>query len=199
MSEGFERTERDYSAGEAAELTGVSQVMQRDWRRHGFLEPSVPGKHVRFSLLEICIMALMKVQTDNGKAVSAAHWVAKMTADAAILQIEKCQVGVSIEGLNIGPAQRRKLIYELNSIDEKADATTRYIFLPANKGMSKSLDDNDEMGPTAYCFASLAEMESEVERDWVYGTIFDLQSFAMSLSFKLGEPLITYRLVEDDK
>jgi MerR-like DNA binding protein len=194
----FERTERDFSAMEAAELTGVSQTMQRDWRRHGYLPPSIPGKRVRFSLTDICILALAKIQTNEGKPVEGAIWTAKMSADVAMTQIELCQFGVEFKGIDLDPAGKRKIIYDLNEVEDKDYAASRYVFFPAKGKLHGTIDGSEAEGPTCYHFASLAEMESKVKRNWVYGNIFDLVAFAMSVSFKVREPLITYRLIEGE-
>lgn len=196
MAYKFERLERDYSAKEAAELTDVGQVMQRDWRRHGFLKPSIPGKRVRFSLLEICILALMKVQIDGGKSASAANWVAKMSALAARTQVELWPGNVAIQGVKLSSSEKRKLVHELNEAEDAEESVTRYIFLPSTGLHVDSPLADGEPSPTAYHFASLAEMERNVMPNWVHGSIFDLRSFAASISFKTKEPLVTYRMLE---
>jgi len=71
-----------FTPAAAARITGVSAVLQRDWRRRGYL-PSVPG-HARFStvqLAEIWVMGLLAErgigpQQSKGMAFSAAMRIA---------------------------------------------------------------------------------------------------------------------------
>ncbi len=202
----FDRVERTFSAAEVAEFFGVPEVTQRDWRRRErkgeltteFFRSSEKGKKFQFTLAEACALAMAKVQTDSGKAISGALVTAKLSAEVAIRQIELCQVGVAFEGIDLDAAQRREIIRDLNEFDEDEGAT-RYVFFPAKSEIFATLDGSVAEGPTCYHFGSLAEMEEQVVNNWVYGSIFDLGQFALSLAFKFKEPLVTYRLTEVDE
>ena len=189
----IERIEREFSAGEIAEFIGVSQVMQRDWRRHGYLPPSEPRRRVKFGLLQMAYLGLMKVQIDAGKPPSTASGLAKWTAPLAVMQIEICPPAVKIEGIDLPDSEKRRFMYEMASRTED-EAGSRYLFFPNRQSLPKtSLPGGEDTTPVGcYSFGSLAEMEGAVERDWITGQIFDLEAFAMSLALKAG-PLITYR------
>lgn len=60
---------RDFSPSEAAEITGVSVTLQRDWRRRGLIAPNDTGKWACFSLTEVISMAVMKSFSDAGMSV----------------------------------------------------------------------------------------------------------------------------------
>ncbi|MBT0779442.1 hypothetical protein [Paracoccus sp. pheM1] len=189
----IERIEREFSAGEIAEFIGVSQVMQRDWRRHGYLPPSEPRRRVKFGLLQMAYLGLMKVQIDAGKPPSTASGLAKWTAPLAVMQIEICPPAVKIEGIDLPDSEKRRFMYEMANRTED-EAGSRYLFFPNRQSLPKtSLPGGEDTSPVGcYSFGSLAEMEGAVERDWITGQIFDLEAFAMSLALKAG-PLITYR------
>lgn len=200
----FRTEERSFSAAEVARLTGTSQDQQRDWRRHGFLPRTAPGRRARFSLLELCIIALVKVQTDAGKAVSGAFTVAKFTAPILYTQVELCPLAVRIEGAELKPRDRGGLLRALAEIGEDEEPS-RYVFFPvADPEPSplapdpEFLEDEDRLAG-AYVLGSLQDVEKCIPHAWTYGTIFDLESFAMKLALQVREPLITYFRKADSK
>lgn len=188
----IERIERELSAGEIADFIGVPQTMQRNWRRQNYLPPSDPAKKVRFRLLQTAYLGLMKAQMDSGVAPGKADTIAKMMAPLAVIQISICPMAVAVSGMDLSPHEWRKFVHEMAGIED-GETPSRYLFLPARNSLpTHTLPTGDEETPTScYSFASLAEMEGEVRRDWISGQIFDLQAFAMSLGIKAG-PLITY-------
>lgn len=190
----FDRIEKDFGAMEAAKLTGVSQVMQRDWRRHGFLAPPTPGKRMRFSLLEMCILALTKAQVDAGKAVSGAHHVAAMSSVVALRQIELCAPAVLVEGVSLSYEEKLDFIRQNAGLGPD-DEVTRYLFFTRKTSVpGPGIDPDEEQLNTCQHFATLQEMEENVQRGWVTGEIFDLAAFALALALRADGPLITYKL-----
>lgn len=188
----IERIEREFSAGEIADLIGIPQVMQRDWRRHGFLPPPEPGRRARFKLSEAVYLALMKAQTDSGKGPSGAHELAKWSAMMGVVQISLCPLAVQVEGMDLPIEEKRGFMRRMAGVAE-GEETTRYLFFPAHASLPKTSlpSGEEESKTTCWHFASLAEMEAKVQRDWITGQIVDLEAFAMSLAIKAG-PLITY-------
>lgn len=198
MQNQIERIEREFSAAEIADLVGIPQVMQRDWRRHGFLPPPEPGRRARFKLSEAVYLALMKAQTDGGKGPSGADFLARNSVEVGMKQISLCPLAVKIEGLDLPVEKRRGFLRQMAKAEE-GEETTRYLFFPAHSSLPKASlpSGEDESKTTCWHFASLAEMEAKVKRDWITGQIFDLEAFAMSLALKAA-PLITYRATPED-
>ena len=54
-----------YSAGDATKICGVSQVRQRDWRRHGLL-PSVDSGHVRYDYFDLTRLFALGILNQSG-------------------------------------------------------------------------------------------------------------------------------------
>jgi hypothetical protein len=62
-----------FSAGQASQVTGVTPVMQRDWRRRGFLK-SVDGR-AEFNALDLGELRIMKLMSDLGVGpASSRQW-----------------------------------------------------------------------------------------------------------------------------
>jgi hypothetical protein len=66
----FSRVDAEYTPAEAADVTGVSTALQRDWRRRGILGVIAPGKHSRFKFNHLCEMFALKSFADAGLGVS---------------------------------------------------------------------------------------------------------------------------------
>lgn len=194
----IERIERELSAGEIADFIGVSQMTQRNWRRHNYLPPSDPARKVRFRLLQTAYLGLMKAQIDLGIEPGKADAIATMTAPLAVMQISICPMTVAVTGMDLAPHEWRRFVHEQAGFKD-GELPSRYLFLPSLSSLPKHslLSDEDETPPSCYSFASLAEMEGEVSRNWISGQIFDLQAFAISLGAKAG-PLITYIATPED-
>lgn len=195
----FRVEERSFSAAEAERYAGVAQDQQRDWRRRGFVPPPEPGRRARFSLLQLCILSLVKAQTDTGKAVSGAFVLAKFTAPALHTQIELCPLAVRIEGTAIEEKARPAWLRALANVSQEEEPT-RYVFFPtpdpSPSPMTSSEPEEEDRLASAYHVASLQEIEERVPKAWLHGTLFDLEGFAMKLALQVGEPLITYTLEE---
>ncbi|MGP9789618.1 hypothetical protein [Roseinatronobacter sp. NSM] len=190
----FKSTEKDFGAMEIAKYAGVSQMKQRDWRRHGYLPPAEPGRRARYSILDLCVIALTSIQTEAGKELGAANWIAKMSAGVAKSQIELCPQAVAFEGLELNEDQKRAAMRYAAGLSE-ADIPTRYLFFPNHWVLpSRLLVNSDEAPATCYHFATLAEMEGRIGQDWISGQIFDLKLFAENLAQMIGEPLIHYHV-----
>jgi hypothetical protein len=65
-------TDRTWTAGEAATITGVNTASQLDWRRRGFLVASGEGKWTRFTIRDLCQLRLTRAFIDVGLPVGTA-------------------------------------------------------------------------------------------------------------------------------
>src|SRR5207249_7491430 len=70
--------DREFTPAEAAEITGVSTALQRDWRRRGILAENADGKWTRWELKDIIRLSVMKLFSDAGMDVSQTKTVAQM-------------------------------------------------------------------------------------------------------------------------
>lgn len=67
----YTRVDTEYTPAEAADVTGVSTSLQRDWRRRDILVVGAKeGKHSRFKFDNLCEMFALKAFSDAGLGVS---------------------------------------------------------------------------------------------------------------------------------
>lgn len=203
MVERYERTTRGFTALEVETHCRVPQATQRDWRRRGFLGSAEQGKRYTFSLTEVCILAMVKALTDAGFPAGRAFNLAKFMALGAIDWIEICQIGVSIEGLELDPDEKRTRILNLKDLDENGfyeggGVPSSIVFFPTSHEFENPVSTSSETRASAYSFASLSDLEMNGPKNWFAGIIFDLRGFALGLSLQVGEPLITYRYLGGD-
>lgn len=74
-----ETLERKFSPKEAAEISGVSTSLQRDWRRRGFLTSDNPDGWASFSAEDIIRMTVMRSLSRSGLSLDAAETVSSMS------------------------------------------------------------------------------------------------------------------------
>lgn len=89
---------RDFTPSEAAEVTGVSPALQRDWRRRGILPENEGGKWTRWTLYDVIKLAVMKRLSDSGVDVSKTLDAAAMAILPTLSRIEATDGAVAIEG-----------------------------------------------------------------------------------------------------
>lgn len=179
---------REFSAGEAAETSGVSQVLQREWRRRGLLSESKGRSWVRYSVLEVCSLAVMKGFSESGISVKSAHTLAMLTAPCTKSFLMYLPGAVAFEGDHLCDGERDMVMKGNFEPFE-----SRYIFapLPFVQGGSGDL-------ASMYFFTSLAEVEKEVGPGWFNGLIFDLKSLAEQIHAKIELPLATFHAERDE-
>lgn len=72
-----------FASSDVERVTGHTQVMQRDWRRHGYL-PSTGGRRARFSLEETASVLIMKRMADRGVGPSVSRPLADQVAPSVL-------------------------------------------------------------------------------------------------------------------
>jgi DNA-binding transcriptional MerR regulator len=88
---------REFSPGEAAEITGVSTALQRDWRRRKILPESNDGKWTRWDLADIIRLSVMKLFSDAGMDVSKTGTVAQMAMMPTLSALYALDGAVEVE------------------------------------------------------------------------------------------------------
>ncbi|MFS8052333.1 hypothetical protein QD357_05845 [Rhizobium sp. BR 317] len=64
-----------FTPGEVEAVTGLSTVMQRNWRRHGYL-PATKDGHARFNAFEMARLMVMRMFSDRGIGPSESFEIA---------------------------------------------------------------------------------------------------------------------------
>lgn len=72
-----------YSAGDVSEITGLPPVMQRDWRRKGFL-PEIGEGHARFDAFGLCEIWARRLFLDQGIKPSVSGEASKLCSFAIV-------------------------------------------------------------------------------------------------------------------
>ncbi len=97
---------RLFSSAEIESIAGLSQIMQRNWRRHKFF-PSHEGKHARYTLRELSVALAMKRLTDGGIPPSRAIEVATAIAPSIIWFALETDDAWDVQGNKIEVAEYR--------------------------------------------------------------------------------------------
>jgi DNA-binding transcriptional MerR regulator len=179
---------REFTAGEAEKLTGVSTALQRDWRRRGLLDELQDGPKKRFSLSEVCILAMMQGFSEGGVSVKSALTLAKMTCFGTLSGLMSLPGAVAFEGVALSEANRSDFI------TGKWGGMSRFVFapLPHTPGVEGKVN--------AYTLASLTDLEGLTGKGWFYGLTFDLHALAQRIHAKAKAegllPLVTCHVAD---
>lgn len=117
-----------FAAGEAAYITGVSQDTQRDWRRRGFLPPSV-GKHTRFTVRELCHLRLIRAVLEAGFSLTlAASEISVEFTDSLQAEVNACANPEYSSGMLAIIARRdtsyfRQVVWSYQEIEDAVGCT----------------------------------------------------------------------------
>ena len=181
------RETRVFTAGEAEVLSRVSPALQRDWRRRRLLEESSGRAWVRYTLSEVCILAMMKAFSEAGFSVKSSLTLAKSTAFLAETFLEMLPGAVAFEGEDLTDSEKQEFL----AVQWEDRSSSRYVFSPL-----PDRDPTNELA-SAYTFKSLSEIEDKFGEGWFYGLIFDLKAMAQDLHSRAPLPLVTYRVVKE--
>ncbi len=100
---------REFTPAEAAEITGVSTTLQRDWRRRGILQGKEDGKWTRWGLDNIIQLSVMKLFSDAGMDVSQTKVVAAMAQLPTHREIALIDEAVTFDGDDLPQASQDRV------------------------------------------------------------------------------------------
>lgn len=161
----------EFSAGQAAEISGVNASLQRHWRQRGLLPDIEPGKHARFGPGEVLRMTIMKAFSDSNISIKGARIFTQTAADIAgrILQTLPGAVEL-VADPSLGPdfidRERRRLE------DWRDMRRVRYLFMP--------LPERED-GPGAiamYQREDLSDLHTLLDEDGFHGLLIDVDAIA---------------------
>jgi len=127
-----------FTPSEAAQITGLSAAMQRDWRHRGFL-PKNDG-HARFDLFTLAVMMVLKLFADRNIGPQAVKTIAEITARA--IAWHALEFVDSFEGdIPHSPDSARRALW--NSLGFPRLIPTRYlvVFADESEWWDNSLDN----------------------------------------------------------
>lgn len=179
---------RDFKAGEAAEISGVSQALQRDWRRRGFLGDVGETGRVRFPLRDLAHLKVMKMLSDGGIGVKGASALARHASTAVLGALKTMPEAISVEGAELRADELPGFLEQIG----KTPWGSLFMFFP--------LPEPNGAGPLAdaYFLIRPAELHEIVGKDgpWAFGLLFNLRCIALEMVQKARGPLVIYRLTE---
>src|SRR3546814_12721569 len=116
--------DREFSPAEAAEITGVSTALQRDWRRRGILPENADGKWTRWDLNDIIKLSVMKLFSDAGIDVSKTSIVSQMAMMPTRAAISLTEGAITLD---------RKSVVKGKSVSVRVDLGGRRIIKKKKK------------------------------------------------------------------
>lgn len=155
----------EFTAGEAAHITGISQDEQRDWRKRGFLPP-VDGGKAKFNVKSLAQMMVAKRLNNLGIGPQTGWELARSCGTMIFARLMNARIGVDDpEGLAAG---------RLVQIAPGSEAEYRWVITEDGKSWAR-----------ANSAADIAE--------FIYGAavVLDLDDLAGRLSTRAGRPLVS--------
>ena len=186
MSFSVEWTERDFQAKEAAELSGVPQDLQRNWRRRGLLEEHGTTARVRFDLFHVCDLKVLGILSEAKISVKFARFMGSQVAAEVMGHIRRNPAACEVIGAELTAAEIERLAQECYGEPMRGRFT---MF---------RMPDVPEGDPRTYCFVAatwdgLMEMAAR-DGGVSAGLVLDSASIAREIVSAAKRPLITFRL-----
>ncbi|SCW36814.1 hypothetical protein SAMN02927924_00230 [Sphingobium faniae] len=180
--------EREFTPAEAAEITGVSTALQRDWRRRGILAEKVEGKWTRWTLKDVIGLAVMKRLSDAGIDVSKTLDAAAMAVLPTFGCIYAIDGAIEITGAKVPDKLLTAMLYADGIQTRNSDGSPgrepgHYLFI--------GRDFVSEAVQTAR-FSSLAGMDDFLtERTFGLFLVLDCETLGLEIFYRAGgKPLI---------
>src|SRR4051794_31446513 len=92
--------EAEFTPGEVADITGISQLAQRQWRSRKILPPLRGRKHKRFRASELGELIALKAFADAGVPMERV----KEAAAAAVLPVWTLVIATLLDAMNYSAA-----------------------------------------------------------------------------------------------
>lgn len=174
---------REFTPAEAAEITGVSTALQRDWRRRGILTENAEGKWTRWELTDIIRLSVMKLFSDAGMDVSQTKTIAQMALLPTLGAIARIDEAVAFEGDEIPEESRDRI--RIGTVQTTHPSHTLGRFLISFGKGEYDVCRTD----------SLVDVESLLDRDRrPILSVVDCHSLASLITERAGGPVIRYEI-----
>jgi len=176
--------DREFTPAEAAEITGVSTALQRDWRRRGILSGNADGKWTRWNLNDIIRLSVMKLFSDAGMDVSQTVNLAGMALMPTLSAVACIDQAIEFDGDEISEEARDRIRF--GSVRTTHPSHTAGRFLAAfGKGELDACRTDTLAGLEAFLDRELHPVLS----------IVDCQNLALHIVKRAGGPVIRYEVV----
>lgn len=174
---------REFSPAEAAEITGVSTALQRDWRRRGILAENAEGKWTRWELTDIIRLSVMKLFSDAGMDVSQTKTIAQMAILPTLAAITPIDAAVAFDGDEIPEESRDRIRFGTVRTTHPSHTLGRFLVAFGKGEYDVCRTD------------SLAAVESLLdEQPRPIFSIVDCDSLGALIAKRAGGPVIRYEI-----
>lgn len=169
--------DREFAPKEAAEITGVSVALQRDWRRRKVLPEKKEAGWAKFKLADIIEMLVMKSFSEAGFSVLAVREVSSMAVLPTLRAILKFPDAVEFEGDEISEEEQEMMI-----VRHVQGGEGRYLL------MAMDARSNE---PQVARLSDLKYIEEYLaDRGAVHCTIVDCERMAKTIVDRAGTPVM---------
>jgi len=173
----------NFSAGEAADISGVNPVLQRHWRKRGLL-PQIEGeRNARFSISDVVRMTIMQRLSDSGISIKGLQEFSLLATHHATARL------MAMPGAVIVKTETEEAeAHERGRIESWAThSKARYAFMPLP-------ERDDAPGRIAqYLRADLSDLHELVDQDGLFhGLLIDLEAVAKLVHSRAKLPLETH-------
>ncbi len=197
MSTTVRRVSREFSPAEAAEITGASVALQRDWRRRGILPENTSGKWTRFTLNDVIEMSVMKSFSDAGFSVQYVAEFASIAILPTIAVLDDLPGAAVFEGDEIDDDMKARVLGRsvgVRSTDGEvrfgSQIGDRYLVMIKLPGTDR---------PSISRWSALAGLtEHMAEHKVAHCTIMDCHLLAEQILERAGPPLIRLEVTNED-
>jgi len=173
----------EFSAGEAADISGVNPVLQRHWRKRGLLAQIEGERNARFSISEVVRMTIMQRLSDSGISIKGLQEFSLLAAHHATAKLMAMPGAVIIKAESAeAEAQERGRIESW-----AADSKVRYAFMPLPER------DGAPGRIAQYLRADLSDLHELVDQDGLFhGLLIDIEAVAKLVHSRTKLPLETH-------
>lgn len=176
---------------EAETLSGVSQQLQRDWRRRGLISDYTGPGQVRYPLWQVCQLKVMGVMSQANMGLKPASAVISQISSAVASHVRTSLDAAEFIGLDLTDDEKRDVIRRANST-----AGLRFTMF-----RMPELPDGDER-PNSFISSTwdgLVEM-AQANGGLSAVLVVDAEAVAREIVAASSRPLVTYRLtpIEDE-
>lgn len=162
----------EFSAGQAADISGVNAALQRHWRRRGLLPDIAPGKKARFGPGEVLGMMIMKAFSDSNISIKGARLFTQTATDVANALLYALPGAVKIvadAGCSPGIVQsERRTLEEWRNQHIKR----RYLFMPLPE------QENSAGTIIMYQREDLSDLAALLDGNGFHGLLIDTDAIA---------------------
>lgn len=175
--------DREFTPAEAADITGVSTALQRDWRRRGILSGNTDGKWTRWNLHDIIRLSVMKLFSDAGMDVSQTDTIAQMALMPTLSALAYIDQAVEFDGDEISEERRNEIRFGNVRTTDSSHSVGRFL---ASFGK----------GEFDVCRTdTLAALEDLLDREpHPVLSIVDCHNLALHIVKRAGGPVVRYEI-----